>query len=43
MARMFADALITEDEVFTWYPSLAEEGFGNSCFADGAAASGHWP
>ena len=23
-----ADILITEDEVFTWYPSLAEEGFG---------------
>jgi RHS repeat-associated protein len=23
-----ADVLITEDEVFTWYPSLAEEGFG---------------
>ena len=22
-----ADVLITEDEVFTWYPSLAEEGF----------------
>ncbi|HEU5134851.1 MAG TPA: SpvB/TcaC N-terminal domain-containing protein [Steroidobacteraceae bacterium] len=22
-----ADALITEDEVFTWYPSLAEQGF----------------
>jgi RHS repeat-associated protein len=23
-----ADILISEDEVFTWYPSLAEEGFG---------------
>jgi len=23
-----ADALVTEDQVFTWYPSLAEEGFG---------------
>jgi len=23
-----ADILVTEDEVFTWYPSLAEEGFG---------------
>jgi RHS repeat-associated protein len=23
-----ADILITEDDVFTWYPSLAEEGFG---------------
>jgi RHS repeat-associated protein len=23
-----ADILITEDEVFTWYPSLAEDGFG---------------
>ncbi len=23
-----ADILITEDEVFTWYPSLAKEGFG---------------
>ena len=23
-----ADMLITEDEVFTWYPSLAEAGFG---------------
>jgi RHS repeat-associated protein len=23
-----ADVLVTEDEVFTWYPSLAEEGFG---------------
>jgi RHS repeat-associated protein len=23
-----ADVLITEDNVFTWYPSLAEEGFG---------------
>jgi RHS repeat-associated protein len=23
-----ADVLITEDDVFTWYPSLAEEGFG---------------
>ncbi len=23
-----ADALVTEDEVFTWYPSLAHEGFG---------------
>ena len=23
-----ADVVITEDEVFTWYPSLAEEGFG---------------
>jgi RHS repeat-associated protein len=23
-----ADILITEDEIFTWYPSLAEEGFG---------------
>ena len=23
-----ADVLITEDEVFRWYPSLAEEGFG---------------
>ena len=23
-----ADMLITEDDVFTWYPSLAEEGFG---------------
>ena len=23
-----ADVLITEDEAFTWYPSLAEEGFG---------------
>lgn len=23
-----ADVLITEDEVFTWYPSLAEDGFG---------------
>jgi RHS repeat-associated protein len=23
-----ADVLITENEVFTWYPSLAEEGFG---------------
>jgi hypothetical protein len=22
-----ADVLVTEDEVFTWYPSLAEEGF----------------
>ncbi len=25
-----ADVMITEDEVFTWYPSLAEEGFGLS-------------
>ncbi len=25
-----ADVMITEDEVFTWYPSLAEEGFGPS-------------
>ena len=25
-----ADILISEDEVFTWYPSLAEEGFGPS-------------
>ncbi len=25
-----ADIMITEDEVFTWYPSLAEEGFGPS-------------
>jgi RHS repeat-associated protein len=25
-----ADVMITEDEVFTWYPSLAEEGFGQS-------------
>jgi hypothetical protein len=25
-----ADVMITEDEVFTWYPSLAEEGFGRS-------------
>ena len=25
-----ADVLITEDEVFTWYPSLAEEGFGRA-------------
>lgn len=24
----FADLLITEDDVFTWYPSLAEKGFG---------------
>ena len=23
-----ADVLITEDKIFTWYPSLAEEGFG---------------
>lgn len=23
------DILISEDEVFTWYPSLAEEGFGS--------------
>lgn len=25
-----ADVLIAEDEVFTWYPSLAEEGFGEA-------------
>ncbi len=25
-----ADILVTEDDVFTWYPSLAEEGFGPS-------------
>jgi len=25
-----ADVLITEDEVFTWYPSLAEDGFGDA-------------
>jgi RHS repeat-associated protein len=25
-----ADVLITEDDVFTWYPSLAEEGFDSS-------------
>ncbi|WP_313951702.1 SpvB/TcaC N-terminal domain-containing protein [Accumulibacter sp.] len=25
-----ADALITEQEVFTWYPSLSEEGFGSA-------------
>lgn len=25
-----ADILITENEVFTWYPSLAEEGFGHA-------------
>ncbi|MBV7338336.1 toxin [Chloroflexi bacterium TSY] len=25
-----ADLLMTEDDVFTWYPSLAEEGFGPS-------------
>ena len=25
-----ADALLTEDEVFTWYPSLGESGFGES-------------
>ncbi|UHD15035.1 SpvB/TcaC N-terminal domain-containing protein [Thiocapsa bogorovii] len=25
-----ADVLITEDEVFTWYPSLAEAGFGSA-------------
>jgi len=25
-----ADALITEDEVFTWYPSLAEDGFASA-------------
>lgn len=25
-----ADALVTEDEVFTWYPSLAERGFGSA-------------
>ncbi|PWB49646.1 MAG: toxin [Candidatus Methanoperedenaceae archaeon] len=25
-----ADVMITEDAVFTWYPSLAEEGFGTS-------------
>src|SRR6266851_1942732 len=24
----YADLLLTEDEVFTWYPSLAKEGFG---------------
>jgi RHS repeat-associated protein len=24
-----ADVLITDDEAFTWYPSLGEEGFGN--------------
>ena len=23
-----ADVLITEDDAFSWYPSLAEEGFG---------------
>jgi len=26
----FADVLITENEVFTWYPSLAREGFGTA-------------
>jgi RHS repeat-associated protein len=26
----FADVLITEDEVFTWYTSLAEKGFGSA-------------
>lgn len=25
-----ADVLITEDEAFTWYPSMAEEGFGTA-------------
>ena len=25
-----ADVLVTEDQVFTWYPSLAEEGYGSS-------------
>jgi len=25
-----ADVMITEDEIFTWYPSMAEEGFGPS-------------
>ena len=25
-----ADVLVTEDEVFCWYPSLAEEGFGSA-------------
>ncbi|MES2825377.1 MAG: SpvB/TcaC N-terminal domain-containing protein [Pseudomonadota bacterium] len=28
-----ADALITEDEVFTWYPSLAESGFAAAEYA----------
>jgi hypothetical protein len=38
-----ADILITEDEVFTWYPSLAEEGFDSARYVRKAFDEEHGP
>ena len=38
-----ADILLTEDEVFTWHPSLAEEGFGPGIRVDQALDEEHGP